>query len=596
MACNTTQQSAPGSCTISDLLHILPSSAHETLYNSLKANDSLSHARSSCRALRALVDGQTSDVDMRLGLAPARLLAAFHGGRWLQRRPRCTHVCLSKNGGSLDALAVPFATAPPEACRRVTSLGIQGGGRRPSPIPGLVLLTLTSRLPLLRSLRLSEVAPPAQDTPLDRQMASYALSLLPSLSSLSVEDPRFLRLVPDSLAAQLTQLHVCALGAQEDRPTAEMLAATCSKMAAIKELSILYPRTCPFAPQDVSRLLDAPPLSALESLTLYPVGNVAMELNCSFAGGCLDAVDFGKDPAPYSKISAILGTAVLRSRAMGPRLRLLTLAQVDVDAEPPNPDPAAALYARCNGIQLGNLMGCRHVRPMLCVVRLLGLPQMLTWDAGKVYTCLTVDLLRNGSEAGGRHAGSAPVVLPTATLIQRCLERIARTVDENAETSVVLRGPFVRGLIASPRALEGWLQDVVAALPSKPMTAFQYRALPTCGAVLLEYNAGSRTAPVVRAVAEAALPLGGAADGDSPAQVEAVSSSLLWSDAAVQVLEALWDGEEEEGEAGAPAAEAPAGGSPGGAEARTAAELERLRCLLETWEGLRDVPKSLELY
>ncbi|KAG2483259.1 hypothetical protein HYH03_017857 [Edaphochlamys debaryana] len=149
---------------------------------------------------------------------------------------------------------------------------------------------------------------------------------------------------------------------------------------------------------------------------------------------------------------------------------------------------------------------------------------------------------------------------------------------------ILLRGPFVRGIMAAPPALRGWLQQVSADATGKRLE--RYFPLPSAGAVVLECT----SCEGAKAVAAAARRLGEAVnkDGGGVALVEAVHSERSWQEYIVQVLQALWDGEGE----GSAEAEAVGAEAAGGA---AQSELERLRCLLETWEGLRAMPAAVKL-
>ncbi|KAG2485374.1 hypothetical protein HYH03_015865 [Edaphochlamys debaryana] len=502
MADTSQQLGCAASWSFGDVLRILPSAARATLWRALKHFSCLESARSSCRALRELVDGQTSSVGITLrDLNPAELVAAFHEGAWLVRRPNCTKVSLSCEDPS--ALLVPFATAPAASYRAITELKVDFHGL--GPLPGGTLLGLTSRLPGLTSLDISS-PPPAPDCALERKLASYALSLLPNLANLTLNDSHYVPLIPDNLASQLTSLSVDALEDPSTRPTSAELATVLSKMTALRELDVGVSWQCPFGPEDVRQLLDAVPRTSLRTLALYPVGEDANDLRCTYAGGFLDTVEIKNEISAdllYTNLSSILGTAVRRSSAMGPRLRLLKIGLVEADGVP-DPDSAAELYARCESTQLRDSMyGFADMETILSIVGRLGVPERLSAAAGR----------------GG--------------------------------DLVVLRGPLVRSLIGVPRVLQGWLKEVgasAAAALGLPQGIHRYRVLPSAGTVLAQAVTPSGPG----AVAEAARLLGGTSSdgGGGVAMVEAVPSGLLWHMAVLQVLQALWDGEVE-GDSGA---------------------------------------------
>ncbi|KAG2485373.1 hypothetical protein HYH03_015864 [Edaphochlamys debaryana] len=606
MADTSQQLGCAASCSFGDVLRILPSAARATLWQELKSSSCVKSARSSCRALRELVDGQTSSVGIPLkDLSPAELVAAFHEGLWLVRRPNCTQVTLF-SGPDASALLVPFATAPAAFCRAITELSVYCD-EWDNPIPGGVLLGLTSRLPGLTSLELSS-PPPAPDCALERQLASYALSLLPNVANLTLNDCHYVPLLPASLAARLTQLSVFAHEMLETRPTAAELATVLSKMTALRELHVSVAWQCPFGPEDVRQLLDAVPRTSLRTLEVHSVGEESNQLCCTYAGGFLDTVEITNEISPdlpYTVLSSILGTAVRRSSAMGPRLRLLKIGFVEADGIP-DPDPAAELYTRCGSIELGDLIGGEDMDTILSLVERLGVPERLRWNVGidDYYEVVRLKGQRPSEPAGvgpssgsagsrGGGQGSSGRALPAArvlslpAVIERAVERMVKPTTGPGGDLVVLRGPLVRSLIAAPRALQGWLQEVsasAAATLGLSEAIVTVRMLPSAGTVLAQ----AAMAAGAGAVAEAARLLGGAAPegGTGVAMVEATHSGLRWRTAVVQVLQALWDGEAEGDSGGAAGQAAPGGPS---------SEVERLRCLVETWQGLRDMPKAVGL-
>ncbi|KAG2483258.1 hypothetical protein HYH03_017856 [Edaphochlamys debaryana] len=623
------QPSATPTCGLEDILRILPATARARLFSQLSSDRSLKPARRSCRALRDFVDEHTRRVTMPLrarSLQHAKLMAACSQGRWLERRPKCTSVHLSAEEESVSALAVPFATAPAEACRRITRLKIQCDDL--PPLLGVVLLSVTARLPCLTSLDLGASAPDPDDA-LERQLASHALSLLPSLTNLSLGDCDFVPLIPDCVAGRLTQLKV-ASHIVDERPSGKALATALSKMAAAKKVVLCVSSECSFWARDVRLLLDAvPKQSPLQKLKLFPIGEASVQLSCTFAGGHLDTIEWHNEEAydaPYSDISAVLGTAVLPSRAMGPRLRLLVLRTVEVDEEPFTPDPAAELYARCDKIRVVELKGGDHLSATLSLLRLVGTPEDLMWTVAMDNSFGNIALRDteeeaaqsdddvssacgeggggaagggDGSSGGGGPGGgrggawSRPdkpplAVLPLEGISSRVFECMATATEGCRDDCLLLRGPYVRGLIAADAArtaLGDWLQQVSADAAEGSVR--RYRVLPSAGALVVD----CRTSAAAKAVAEAARRLGGAAgdgSGSGGAVVEVVHSKLSWTCAIQEVLQALWDGEGE-GSAEAPAGRAEAAGS------AFQSELERLRCLLETWEGLRALPAALTL-
>ncbi|KAG2483257.1 hypothetical protein HYH03_017855 [Edaphochlamys debaryana] len=465
-------------------------------------------------------------------------------------------------------------------------------------------------------------------------MISYALSLLPSLASLTLNNTGYVPLIPDCVAGRLTHFCVSAEGAPESRPRTELLAPALSRMTALKGLELAVPGAAGFRPPEALQLLDAAPLASLQTLKLGPVGRV--EIFCSFANGLLDTVELYNETSyevPYRDISAVLGTAVLPSRAMGPRLRLLRLCEVEADYVPPTSDPATELYARCDEVQVVAMLA-RAQTHVLSLLRLLGLPEKLVCQVAMDGDYGIVNLMKElgvgsaseaemgdggpgcssagsggGGAGGGRSGPSKPplVVLTPEQVAGRAVGRMVGRSSEESDTDfVVLRGPLLRGLVDIPRALHCWLERVAAEAGAVMRGAHiisSYRPLPSASAVVV----GCTCSAAAKAVAAAARRMGhrhaacGGGGGSGQAMVEAVHSELTWRDAILQVLQALWDGEEESegagaaGSAGAEAGAAGGGGSGGDDSGGDAIELQRVRRLLETWQGLLLVPQQKSL-
>ncbi|KAG2496661.1 hypothetical protein HYH03_005481 [Edaphochlamys debaryana] len=87
-------------CSINDLLTsgCLAASAHATLWRELNSTDrsGLAAARLVSRSFRAFVDGEVTELRLRLELVLAGPPAALYdpSKHWLNRWPRCTKVTL----------------------------------------------------------------------------------------------------------------------------------------------------------------------------------------------------------------------------------------------------------------------------------------------------------------------------------------------------------------------------------------------------------------------------------------------------------------------------------------------------------------------
>ncbi|KAG2483255.1 hypothetical protein HYH03_017853 [Edaphochlamys debaryana] len=160
----------------------------------------------------------------------------------------------------------------------------------------------------------------------------------------------------------------------------EIVAALAGMTAARElEISALSNYAKPFTPAEARELLDAVPPS-LTSLRLCGIGTEPSDLFFRYSGGLFDTV-FSNASGPYSEVASFLAIVVLPSRALGPRLSLLTLFGLDVEALAPDPGPAAGLLARCAKVELHTLRLAAggSAAAALMLISKLGLPQSVEW-------------------------------------------------------------------------------------------------------------------------------------------------------------------------------------------------------------------------
>ncbi|KAG2485397.1 hypothetical protein HYH03_015883 [Edaphochlamys debaryana] len=546
-------------------------------------------------------------------------------------------------------LAVPFESAPAWACSRIKELKIisQLGAN----LPGATLLALLERLPDLQSLELRGVALPSSD--MEVSLASHALSLLPQLTKLTVSDFWYLSCIPPPLAANLTHLTVAAAEAeQRARPKARDLAPHLTGLTSLAELRLFATKAYGFSPSGVVQLHRAIPLQpSLRKLSLSPVACSTHSKGCSvgslvfaFTGGQLQTVEIstGRRSRAYRDLAALLAAAVLPSSLLRRRLPCLrVLGTISVSNGPRDPDPAAALLARCDEICSDKLSGGASAQATYGVIQRLGLPKQFAWDAGpgvrvevrlrpfKPTPPAGVRRQRGGGDGGdGQPQPAAP--LEASELLRRALERMRWRAGRPRERYLLLlSGRTVQRLLPDPHALAAWLQRLGADAAAgggdtdEGGPVASYRALPDVGCVVLACRSEAAWDAVLWAAMWTAPPplgsaTGGAADigsggdgggsgsggsggggtastsagggggggGGGRYDLTAEPAAMGWGEALRKVLQALWDGKPRRGahtNAGAPSSRSDGG---------PAGELDRVRWLLETWEGLRTLPSE----
>ncbi|KAG2484770.1 hypothetical protein HYH03_016424 [Edaphochlamys debaryana] len=281
---------------------------------------------------------------------------------------------------------------------------------------------LITRLPELTTLVLEVLAPDPGDDSLDQAVLMHALSQLPCLTDLTVADSYFLPSIPDCLARQLTRLAVKLPDDVVDSPTAD-LEAYLPRSIALRELVVEAKHDGVLEEADVRQLLDASPPS-LASVQVALVGPSLLAFSCELAGGVLSSVSIGglasADLPPYDAVAAVLAMAVLPSRVLGPRLPLLKLEGLSLASGTSVPGPALELLSRCDRIDVNTLAAGPSAEHTYGVVRLLGLPRKLLWEAypGALGTVLLrgprpgEPASRNGGGGGGVGGAAGAVGRP----------------------------------------------------------------------------------------------------------------------------------------------------------------------------------------
>ncbi|KAG2491503.1 hypothetical protein HYH03_010080 [Edaphochlamys debaryana] len=194
-----------------------------------------------------------------------------------------------------------------------------------------------------------------------------------------------------------------------------------------------------------------------------------------------------------------------------------------------------------------------------------------------------------------------PPPLPLPALLERavaCLAAASATASAagsaDGGATLLLRGPGLHMLLASPAALEVWVRqlvaDATAALPKAAAVQVRYQRrgfffqpLHSAGALTLECGSDELAAAAATAARRLAGSggAGGAGGVAAALLLEALPTPLSFDAGLQQVLQALWDGAEE--------------GGPGPATGSREGEVARLRWLLETWEGVRALPRTVDV-
>ncbi|KAG2484768.1 hypothetical protein HYH03_016422 [Edaphochlamys debaryana] len=546
-------------------------------------------ARGTCRELRDIANRETAAVRIQLHvLNPDSLAKLVAGGRWLVTRwPHCRKATLLVDDASVSTLALPFATAPSQARNRITELTIQPPNPPCEPgitIPCDGLLALLQLLPGLTALTLRAHAPP------QRPLVSHALSFLPRLTSLTVADWAFVDSIPDCMAGQLTRLTL----SQRARPHGlcpRELAAPFSRLTGLRELTAAQADDF-WPPEDASALLAAAP-GSLRSLRILNVGPDSYNLDFDLSNGLLDALHVSKSSwhTCYPTLSGVLASVIPADcPALGPEGRQVPLLGLQLTLEVlgallPATDAFRELCLRFRDVQLEELRADASIDVAITVMRLLGTPERLTWrvhEWNEGTLRLRPSPLRTpgggGGGDGGGHGGrgvqqvcgssrTAPsplAVLPAAAVAERALERMGRAAAEGRRPRwLVLRGPLIRRLTASPGAFRAWLQRLRA---DDAANFTQVSDLPGVGAALVStlFGRAERLEAAVKRLAAggggggtrgsggggnrggggsggSSNRGGGGGDGGGQAAgaLETLVSGLDWTEALRQVLQSL---------------------------------------------------------
>ncbi|KAG2491506.1 hypothetical protein HYH03_010083 [Edaphochlamys debaryana] len=442
----------------------------------------------------------------------------------------------------------------------------------------------------------------------DQPQEPCAFSQLAHLKHLSLCDYAWVPHIDAAVASRLESLAVDALEGPNKQYDLSKLPAAFAKMATLKslQLSATAGEAC-FSPKECRLLLDAAP-PFLETLTLHrvePSEDMSVTVTCTFANGLLACVrledQLGFQGATQAQLGAFWARALLPSRKLGPRLPRLILDMILVvdggEGEVPDAGAAEVLLARCSEVQLGslNVDAGASVEAVERAARLYGLPARISHHAlsvGGVY-------LRQGDApplgASGLKLPSiplppAPLPLRPAAVVERVVERLAAAAGTSSEafnSCVLLRGTYVRELLAHPTARRIWvggLAWVTNAASNGQGTVEAFWTLPSVGAVVLQCGRGPTGQAVAEVAAEKARGCQVVAEMDPAAAaglIEALTTGPSVEYSVDRVLQALWDGAEE--------------GGPGPATGSREGELARLRWLLETWEGLRGIMTKMHI-
>ncbi|KAG2497269.1 hypothetical protein HYH03_004853 [Edaphochlamys debaryana] len=575
----------------------------------------LANARLACRDLRRVVNEALTELTIKPErLDPEALAALCDGGRWLQHFPALRKVIIVVSAPDAHC-SMPFAHAPLEARRRIQELELSVEDSN-APFPAAVLSELLQSLPELRALALLAAPPPGDDA--SRALATSALESLGQLETLVLSERAWLKCIGPALAPRLTQLAVNNTYPElRYRPdlSNERILALLASMTSLRDLALRSTFTSPFGMDDMPALLDilAP---SVQSFTVQVSWNGQFlgpaEVEYGLTDGLLASCWVRADTTvfvSYDNIFSFVQGTVLGSRKLGGRLPLLGIRSPLMAG--PVPRRAAALHARCDRVlmeQLEYVHGLCSPEVAVDFARFMGMPKVLRFD-GSVSSGLSMRVALRPpaappADVGGRGLGNAapsPVPLqerdkilaPPLAVLQRVMLRAesgsrrryeetawdacARADEEDwaATPELLLSGPGISALLEDPAALEAWVRQLNAQLKA-----------PGRDAAVGGAGAGARPARVVRfapvlpvflavgsqsgalAAADVVLRTAGAG-GNGAVEVSHVTLNLNL--AISQVLEDLWSG---------PGAEE---GGPGA----TVQGLERLRWLMETWEGLR---------
>ncbi|KAG2497268.1 hypothetical protein HYH03_004852 [Edaphochlamys debaryana] len=653
------------STSLADLLGCnLANDASKALYLELiegsGAPSGVANVRLACKGLRELVDAQAEKLRLHLGRAidPGTVATHCQGGRWMQRWPSLRNVGLVLSSGpDLPApllpacLPLPFAAAPFEARKRIKALSITCEGGSTITVPGATLLALLLALPELETLELDcSVGGNAREEVefADLQLASSALSSLPRLTSLTVGTGwEWLSCIGPSLAAHLTHLVVKVDRAAANAPGSTTAVAT----SAISQLSALQELTLALDAGSGSRFAGLGQLTAAlpRSLRRFTVTDLALvhtsspappdplaTVTASLHDGTITELTIGLDADDSYFSVEMLGKFLANAFPEHSVGRLVPLNPLQLGSSPPDDEQLAKLLSLCGETRLPVvcMTAGSTAAAALAVAQALGMPDVLTWAVAGASA--TVQLRRPGggqaaaaSAGSGRGGGGSKKQRPApslaapsaAVVLERVLERVRSGPLADAPTELLLRGPFVAGLVENPRALRTWVRcdlpalmrqscaepadpvpelcalllrsarcgsgpgggaEPPAAQPDPAPAVLSYRLLPAADAVVLTCSTAAAAAAALDAARRLAEATRGG--GGKGAVLQAHLGRCAFATAVEQELQAMWDGE---GAAGP--------GVAAGEEGEEGSALDRLRWLLGAWEGLRSGPGRVHL-
>ncbi|KAG2491521.1 hypothetical protein HYH03_010097 [Edaphochlamys debaryana] len=579
--------------TLNDLLRILTTDARTALCRGLLSGglQSLLKARLASRGLRELVDGEVEELHVRLHRIGATGLAELgRDERWLERWPRCSSLTLHVDEGWEACLAIPFASASASACQRIRQLRVIRAAEDDGTyfMSGGNLLALLLRLRGVQTLELDLALPHDEaDTGVDEALTASALACLPHLTSLTLGTVGLVECVPPAVAQRLT--HLTIRGDLDEGRFDVFVGTLLPGLTAATSIRVdcAGVDNLPLSAAELRTLLDG--LSpSVQLLTMGPVGLsrdmhivANLEVDCRLTNGVLTSVDirtlggYLEELPNHGQLSAFLATALLPCNKLGPRLGRLGLRLCLEAKHPPNPDPAAELLARCDTVELEAVRWCGASRiPALEEIwQRIAPPRQLHWSAGVTGTLhiSRADAGRPGGAGGGsqrggdgfdreRSNGRLPLPLMTEDLPRRAVERMAAAPGPGR--TVLLRSPSLQAALeANPEGVCKWFgaraRQGVATLAAAGRLSGGLRPhanflpLPCAGACLLEClrdlpeELASTVARDVEAwVLRAHTGGGGGRAAAEPwlQGMEVLTTALDLNGAAMQELQALWDG------------------------------------------------------
>ncbi|KAG2491566.1 hypothetical protein HYH03_010134 [Edaphochlamys debaryana] len=479
-------------------------------------------------------------------------------------------------------------------------------------VPADALSSLLSSLPMLQTFTLrSGLA--EEGSPLAHAQVAASLASLSHLTALTLEDYGWLPCIQPGLTERLQELHLGGAASDAAPPCRTLLAAAVAGMPALRVLCL--GRGACLGPAELKAVLDA----LQPSVRTFTAREVRLchhadgpgAVTCELVGGELASVAIaqGRMGCKFhaADLAALLEAALLPCRALGPRLPSLSLdlrltpgLHGEATAAAPAFGPGALdLLSRCDAVRLSALEanGCPP-GAVLEVSRLLGTPDRLQCG---VAVRLRAPASQHPAASGGLEGSCSD----SSTSTGACAPREAPWVLRRAMQAMtwvgahagsepegplgwplghlLLHGPALAQLTASPPALHAWAQQLNAELssrhaptgpssaapcsghstpqcgarPPRPPRVVGYQPLPALGAVTLACNREAQAlgAALAAAVRETLAACSGACGGGiSGAGVGASQPGLrvqpvrMWlSDAIGQVLGALWRGEEEGG-------------------------------------------------